>query len=317
MEISQPGSGGGSITVTDGTTTVPAVTEIDFTQGAVVTDGGGGIADVAISAVPAPPDRSLQFDDAGALGGADVAYTEPSATERKLAIPDTTIGGDPGKDFILQASASGPVSQAASITWVPNEGFNWAFADADVSTISINGFGASKLDPCVVTAVHSYEPTNHGNQVVTSVSVAGNALTHVLSKQNGDYRVEIWVGTAFPVANGATLIVNWTGAVASIGVLGNLYDGVDQATPVEASVSDSATAGNSPLSVTLTTTTANDWIFDTGIFAGTETLTLGASPTQFGAAIPAPGFLTNGQSMAAWTNDNPLAPDTYTLSWSW
>lgn len=41
------GSGGGSLTVTDGTTSVTATT-IDFTSGAVVTNAGGGTADVAI-----------------------------------------------------------------------------------------------------------------------------------------------------------------------------------------------------------------------------------------------------------------------------
>lgn len=41
------GGGGGSLSVTDGTTTVDAVTELDFTSGATVTDGGGGIAQIA------------------------------------------------------------------------------------------------------------------------------------------------------------------------------------------------------------------------------------------------------------------------------
>ncbi len=41
---------GAALTVTDGSTTVNPVTTIDFTSGAVVTDGGGGTANVAISA---------------------------------------------------------------------------------------------------------------------------------------------------------------------------------------------------------------------------------------------------------------------------
>ena len=40
---------GGSIQVTDGTHTVSSATELDFTSGATVTDGGGGVAQVAIS----------------------------------------------------------------------------------------------------------------------------------------------------------------------------------------------------------------------------------------------------------------------------
>ncbi len=45
-------SGGGSLEVTDGTTTVTPVTEIDFTSGAVVTDGGDGVAQVAVGFAP-------------------------------------------------------------------------------------------------------------------------------------------------------------------------------------------------------------------------------------------------------------------------
>ena len=44
----QGGGGGGSISVTDGTTTVNPATAIDFTAGAIVTDGGGGTAEVLI-----------------------------------------------------------------------------------------------------------------------------------------------------------------------------------------------------------------------------------------------------------------------------
>jgi hypothetical protein len=40
---------GGELTVTDGTTTLDPVTEIDFTSGATVTDGGDGIAQVAVT----------------------------------------------------------------------------------------------------------------------------------------------------------------------------------------------------------------------------------------------------------------------------
>lgn len=48
-EINQPGgSGGSALEVSDGSTNVLNVTEIVF-SGAVVTNGGGGIADVAIS----------------------------------------------------------------------------------------------------------------------------------------------------------------------------------------------------------------------------------------------------------------------------
>lgn len=42
-------SGGGAISVSDGGTTVDPCTAIEFTSGATVTDGGGGVAEVAIA----------------------------------------------------------------------------------------------------------------------------------------------------------------------------------------------------------------------------------------------------------------------------
>jgi len=50
IENAGGGGVGGSISVTDGGTTVNPATEVDFTSGATVTDGGGGVAQVAISA---------------------------------------------------------------------------------------------------------------------------------------------------------------------------------------------------------------------------------------------------------------------------
>ena len=55
--------GGGSISVTDGTTTVNPTTTIDFTAGAVVTDGGGGTAEVLIP-------LTTKF----VVGGSEAAY---------------------------------------------------------------------------------------------------------------------------------------------------------------------------------------------------------------------------------------------------
>ena len=50
LTFAQLSGGGGSISVTDGSTTVNPATEIDFTSGAVVSDLGGGVAGVAIAA---------------------------------------------------------------------------------------------------------------------------------------------------------------------------------------------------------------------------------------------------------------------------
>ena len=48
--VESPGGGAGGLgSVTDGTTTVSPATSLDFTSGATVTDGGSGVAQVAIS----------------------------------------------------------------------------------------------------------------------------------------------------------------------------------------------------------------------------------------------------------------------------
>jgi hypothetical protein len=65
------------VDVTDGTHTVTSITQVDFTSGATVTDGGGGVAQVAISAggatVPVPV--NLTNPDAAGNGYANVLST--------------------------------------------------------------------------------------------------------------------------------------------------------------------------------------------------------------------------------------------------
>ena len=51
---------GTSLEVTDGSTAVNPATELDFTSGAVVTDGGGGVAQIAISLGPTIPYVTVQ-----------------------------------------------------------------------------------------------------------------------------------------------------------------------------------------------------------------------------------------------------------------
>lgn len=81
MEITQPGGGGASLTVTDGITPVVNVTTIDFNTGATVTSGGAGIAviDISSGGTPGGSTTQLQYNNAGAFGGISGATTNGTA----------------------------------------------------------------------------------------------------------------------------------------------------------------------------------------------------------------------------------------------
>ena len=79
----------GSISVTDGITTVDPASSLDFTSGATVTDGGSGVAQVAVNGGSQPFELvrvRLAFDTADLTfpGPGIVIYT-PTARDRVLA----------------------------------------------------------------------------------------------------------------------------------------------------------------------------------------------------------------------------------------
>lgn len=71
-----------SVIVTDGVTSVTATT-IDFTSGATVTDGGGGVANVSITGggggTPGGLNTQLQYNNSGSFGGITGAVTDGTA----------------------------------------------------------------------------------------------------------------------------------------------------------------------------------------------------------------------------------------------
>lgn len=73
------GGGGGAIAVTDGVHTVNPATEVDFTAGATVTDAGGGVAQVAISAT-AGVNSVTAADTSVVVGGTATDPTVRTAT---------------------------------------------------------------------------------------------------------------------------------------------------------------------------------------------------------------------------------------------
>ena len=95
------GSGASSLTVTDGTTSVFPSTTVDFTSGATVTNGGGGIADVAIAASPLTTKGDIfghSTVDARIPVGADTTVLTADSTQAlgvKYANVSSLSGGRP------------------------------------------------------------------------------------------------------------------------------------------------------------------------------------------------------------------------------
>lgn len=87
MEITGAGGSGGGgspLTVTDGITPVVNVTTIDFTTGAVVSNGGAGIANVAISG----SGGSTVFNDtvSGSINGTNKIFTVPNTITSPIVL---------------------------------------------------------------------------------------------------------------------------------------------------------------------------------------------------------------------------------------
>lgn len=109
------GGGGGSIEVSDGTTTVNPASALVFTIGAVVTDAGGGIADVAITGI-------------NALG--EVLVTMPPTTNANtFAAFNTNVTGNyylSGFGFTTLAdwlsAASGSFTRSGNASYVTSAG---------------------------------------------------------------------------------------------------------------------------------------------------------------------------------------------------
>lgn len=91
--------GGGSISVTDGVTTVTSVTEVDFTSGATVTNAGGGVANVAVGSgnvvgpASATDNGIVRFDGTTGKLVQDSSITISDVATDLTTISVTTVGG--------------------------------------------------------------------------------------------------------------------------------------------------------------------------------------------------------------------------------
>ena len=172
LEIVAAG-GGGSISVTDGTTTVNPATTLDFTSGATVTDGGSGTAEIAITG---------GGGGGGGGGSSDPqSFSETTAslanTESEIlnfALPSTSVLSD------LETSADATVKFYSKYTQTsPGSTTNDPFWDNVV--------------------LHADGEGTHGQNTFTDESFVGASATFNSGAQLSNVEVNLNDTTAFDV----------------------------------------------------------------------------------------------------------------------
>lgn len=115
MDIVQPGGGGGGtpLSVTDGVTTVSSVSILDFVSGAVISNGGAGQANIAISGTGGGTVTSVSVVSANGLAGTVATATTTPAITLSTTVTGilkgngTTISAaTPGTDYVTATSTN-------------------------------------------------------------------------------------------------------------------------------------------------------------------------------------------------------------------
>ncbi len=246
--IGAAGGGGGSVTVTDGVTTVSSVTEIDFTAGATVSDLGGGIAGVSVSG-----------------GGGTQAYEGPltitgSTTATVHYVPIwITVNG---LTYVLNngwtrsgqtVTFDGDITGATIINFHNGTAIPSGSTTYEVPTGTVNGsntsFSFATTPVVIVIDGTAYEKTSSDGTVnwtgTTSVTLSIAPNFDVFGFDNSDSSYQSATGTvngsntsfSFSIApnviavDGITLnkvssdgTVNWTGTTSITLTLAPLFD---------------------------------------------------------------------------------------------
>lgn len=204
--VNNSGGGSGSITVTDGVTTVTGVTTVDFTSGATVTNGGGGTADVAISGGGSGTVTSVSVAAANGFAGTVANPTTTPAITLTTSITAPILAGNGTALIAATTTGSGttavlstaPSISGATITTSTVNGVTLTTGGGTTTFLNANGAYSTPAGAGTVTSVAQTVPS--------FLSISGSPIT-----SSGTLAIS-YSGTALPIANGGTAVTSVTTA---------------------------------------------------------------------------------------------------------
>jgi hypothetical protein len=259
MEIVQPGGGGGGVAleVSDGTHNVMNVSEILFT-GATVSSGGGGTADVLISAsatsitvgtttVASGTDKYILYDNAGTLGnlqptgtGLVVLQTSPTLITPTIGVATATsingntfttgtytLTGTAGKTLTFSNSITLAGTDSTTMTF-PSTSATIARTDAGQTFTGVrNTTSWSNTDAQVVvstptTTSEGYLGMPQNSQSAGYTTVLTDAGKHIYHP-SADTTARAWViaansSVAYPIGTLLTFVNDVSAGVITLSI---------------------------------------------------------------------------------------------------
>ncbi len=197
--------GGGLSSVTDGSTTVSPASSLDFTSGAIVTDGGGGLAQVAVAG-------------GGTVGVSQLVYrytvtgSDKSSIDTGVDTPDAGTNDWTNGD-LLEVFLTSRTDEAglvrSSVDFIVNNdttasAYELAYLD-NVGTSVSGGGGTSTRWTVNCAAGNSAASNQVGNAAITFPNYAGTTFAKQgtglfgvsdTSSRQMDYEVWTWKNTA-------------------------------------------------------------------------------------------------------------------------
>lgn len=342
VEIFQPGGSGSgtALTVKDGSTTVSNVSTIDFT-GATVTNGGGGTADVLISAsatsitvgtttVASGTNTRILYDNSGVLGEYTITGTGTVvAMKTSPAFTTPNIGVAAGTSLLvsgLLASQTGlTLEETGAGTNIITLQAPSSLASGYTLTLPVDDGTPSQVLTTDGSGVLSW--TTAGTGTVTSVTGTANRITSsggatpaidISAAYVGQASITTlgtitsgtWTGTTVAVANGGTGITSFGVGVAT-------WLGTPSSANLASAVTDETGTGllvfnNSPSfvdDITLGAASgATGSILLKGTTSGTVTFSVADAAGTWTMKLPTTGgtngysLTTDGSGNTTWTN---------------